>query len=252
MINLREFIIEDVRCFQGSHRADIRPITFLVGENSTGKTSFLGSYRALFQIMGAGITFPFPGMRDNPNFNLEPFHMGAFRDIVRHRRGQFNKPDTFILGCSISDGNKKYDMLFTFVEEGSEPSISSLRFNFSPQSYLDIKFQSSKKGILKIPDHTIEFRVPLLSHLAFVSFLLRHSDVKDWTDLFNISEEDAKVLNEFIQKEFNTKSTKKNTQSRKNYPSMYPVLGLEESIAPLRSKPKRTYDPITESPTAYY
>ena len=40
----REFMLTDVRCFEGEQRARLRPITLLVGENSTGKTTFLGCY----------------------------------------------------------------------------------------------------------------------------------------------------------------------------------------------------------------
>ena len=38
----RELILQDVRCFQDEQRGRLRPITLLVGENSTGKTTFLG------------------------------------------------------------------------------------------------------------------------------------------------------------------------------------------------------------------
>jgi len=242
VIKLHEFIIENVRCFQGSHRANIRPITLLVGENSTGKTSFLGSYRALVRMMGMGRTFP----DINPNFNLEPFNMGAFRDIVRRDSRKSNRPDTFILGCNVSDGKKKYDILFTFIEEGSEPEASSLRFNFSSQSYLDIKLRSRGRGILKIPGHTIKFSrrlgFPFISYLEFINILLRFSDVKEWAERFQMSQKDVKALSKFIEKEFGTKSIREDNS--------YSKLGIEKSIAPLRSKPRRTYDPITESPTS--
>ena len=42
-----EFVIGNVRCFKGEQRVPIRPITLLVGENSTGKTTFLETYQAL-------------------------------------------------------------------------------------------------------------------------------------------------------------------------------------------------------------
>ena len=45
----RELTLCDVRCFQDAQRGNLRPITLLVGENSTGKTTFLGCYRVLHQ-----------------------------------------------------------------------------------------------------------------------------------------------------------------------------------------------------------
>ena len=38
-------ILEDFRCFAGRNEVPIRPLTLLVGENSTGKTSFLAAAR---------------------------------------------------------------------------------------------------------------------------------------------------------------------------------------------------------------
>ena len=47
----RELILQDVRCFKGTQRGRLRPVTLLVGENSTGKTTFLGCYRVLHQVL---------------------------------------------------------------------------------------------------------------------------------------------------------------------------------------------------------
>ena len=49
----RELILQDVRCFQDEQRGRLRPITLLVGENSTGKTTFLGCYSVLHRMFGA-------------------------------------------------------------------------------------------------------------------------------------------------------------------------------------------------------
>ena len=39
--------LENVRCFAGAQTGQIRRVTLLVGENSTGKSTFLDCYRAL-------------------------------------------------------------------------------------------------------------------------------------------------------------------------------------------------------------
>ena len=36
-----ELILGDIRCFAGKHTIAIRPLTILVGENSSGKSTFL-------------------------------------------------------------------------------------------------------------------------------------------------------------------------------------------------------------------
>ncbi len=62
-------ILEDFRCFAGRHEIPIRPLTLLVGENSTGKTSFLAAVRAAYD-------------RDQPDFNGPPFQFGSYSQIA--------------------------------------------------------------------------------------------------------------------------------------------------------------------------
>ena len=40
-MNITQFSIEEVRCFAERQNFEIRPLAFLVGENSTGKTTAL-------------------------------------------------------------------------------------------------------------------------------------------------------------------------------------------------------------------
>ena len=258
MSELREFIIKDVRCFEGEKRADIRPITLLVGENSTGKTSFLGSYRVLHRAMSKMNSLG-RGIADVLDFNLEPFQMGAFRDIVRSKRGKSDSKDEFVLGFSVVNKEKKHDILLSFVEKGSaEPTVASLRFNFSKNSYFDIKIQEDNKTILETPDRNIEVQQSGLlgnySLFGIAGILFQSLDSKTFlAAILKISKKDAESLIQFLCKEFGVQhdSTKGRKESREGLRAVeiYPRLGPEKSIAPLRSKPKRTYDPITEFPT---
>ena len=43
-MSITQFTMEDVRCFAERQTLEIRPLTFLVGENSTGKTTALGMF----------------------------------------------------------------------------------------------------------------------------------------------------------------------------------------------------------------
>ena len=47
---MNEISIENFRCFHEKQTARLAPLTLLVGENSTGKTSFLAMVRALWEI----------------------------------------------------------------------------------------------------------------------------------------------------------------------------------------------------------
>ena len=111
-----ELILQDVRCFAGEQRARVRPITLLVGENGTGKTTFLGCYRALHRMLSG---------TEQPDFNDEPFAMGGFRDIARSRRGRPGRLEEFKLGFTLErKGDER--LMATFREKGSRPVVASL------------------------------------------------------------------------------------------------------------------------------
>ena len=42
--------LKNFRCFRGEQTARLAPLTLLVGENSTGKTSFMAMIRALWDV----------------------------------------------------------------------------------------------------------------------------------------------------------------------------------------------------------
>ena len=65
--------VENFRCFSVKQDVPIAPLTFLVGENSTGKTSFLGISQVLWDM----------AIRQHPPvFNKPPFDLGGFDEIV--------------------------------------------------------------------------------------------------------------------------------------------------------------------------
>src|ERR1700730_3667914 len=83
--------IRNFRCFQDIPLVDIRPITLLVGENSTGKTSFLSALRFAHELFQRGT---------NPSFNKEPYSLGSFKDIAHYRRGR-GRADEFSFELSV-------------------------------------------------------------------------------------------------------------------------------------------------------
>lgn len=154
-----EFLLQDVRCFDGTQRARLRPITLLVGENSTGKTTFLGCYRALHRLLSER---RFSG--DRLDFNQEPFSMGSFRDIVRSRRGRDGRIDEFKLGLTVAPPKgmdaPPYPVSVTFSEQGSQPLVSSVFLQFSSDSFLEMRRRDADRLILKIPGAETEVDFP--------------------------------------------------------------------------------------------
>ena len=77
MAGITELTLRDVRCFDGVQSARLGRITLLVGDNSTGKSTFLGCYKAF-----ATLTAMWE-LEDRNYFDVPPFRMGAFDTIVR-------------------------------------------------------------------------------------------------------------------------------------------------------------------------
>ncbi len=77
--------LSDVRCFSGEQSVRLAKITLLVGENSAGKTTFLGCLNALGQLAGLH------DLEDGVNwFDKKPFFMGPFRNIARQGATSFH------------------------------------------------------------------------------------------------------------------------------------------------------------------
>lgn len=109
--------LKNFRCFEDSGRVKIAPITILVGENSTGKTSFLSAYR--------GVLDYFHGI-DAFNFNKDPFELGSFDQIIHYRGG----------------GHKKKSHFSIEIEKPVRSTALRKRFGVSDiQVHLELNFQ---------------------------------------------------------------------------------------------------------------
>ena len=229
-------LLQDVRCFEGEQYGRLRPITLLVGENSTGKTTFLGCYATLHRMFSGRTVFS-----ATPDFNEEPFAMGAFRDIVRSRRGPSGRINEFKLGFALEPHRHSYDHLTaTFREQGSQPTISSLRFRFGDDSaFLELQRTEDNGTAFESIEGTIaKVNVPI-DQAAF----LLDPIIKDSPDVSSAALSRFPPIKPVIQKL---------RQRRPGIPrSTFALPRLAEltPVAPLRSKPKRTYDPVRETTT---
>ena len=237
----KELILRDVRCFHGEQRGALRPVTLLVGENSTGKTTFLGSYRVLHQV------FSQPFIDHGLDFNEEPFPMGSFRDIVRSRRGPGGRIDEFELGLAVEParrGTPPYTLRAAFRERGSQPVVSSLRFDFDSDSFLEL--QRSRSGTaFRIPNRTVEASVPFGQALFLMDFLTDVVDPERLSREFSDLQPVADYLGGLSPRQEAAAGGRRRVRSTLNI--WRPRLPALIPIAPLRSKPRRTYDPIRET-----
>ena len=100
--------LKDVRCFAGEQRAELSRVTLLVGENSAGKSTFLGCLSALGHLSGL------VKLKDDVNcFNQAPFSMGSFENLAR------SGSPSFRVGIRL-DGNdlRRFDLEFVADPDG--------------------------------------------------------------------------------------------------------------------------------------
>src|SRR5271166_3262785 len=136
MINV-QFL--NFRCFTRSAPVEIRPITLLIGENSTGKTSFLAGLRFIFE--------GFSGGTQNI-FNKEPFFLGGFEEIA-HRRGTRRPAEQFEM--TVNNPEDKTSHHFTFTKGAPQPELATYKFGWSDNDSLSLSLSSDK------PTVTFEF-----------------------------------------------------------------------------------------------
>ena len=103
MAEITELRLRDIRCFDGEQSANLSRITLLVGENNSGKSTFLGCYKAFSTLAN------FYDLDDKNYFDDVPFHMGSFNNIVRSDKADFS------LGGSFKN-HSHTSAEFTFLE----------------------------------------------------------------------------------------------------------------------------------------
>ncbi len=121
-IRMKRITVKDYRCFGGSQSVRLAPITLLVGENSSGKTSLLAMIRALWDS-----TFtPFPGA---PDFKEHPFDLGSFDEML-HRGSPAQRFEAgFDFEYSANGEADIYKVKVDFVPQWGPPVIGRRRIS---------------------------------------------------------------------------------------------------------------------------
>ncbi len=113
------------------------PLTLLVGENSTGKTSFLAILRALWDVAVFEVV---------PDFRREPYDLGAFSEIVYNDSSRGEQPDSFQAGFRDSTGEVSFSFTFRDVDGVIFPvsryvTVAGAWFEFGAQPGREGEFQ---------------------------------------------------------------------------------------------------------------
>ena len=250
MNEFNELTLENFRCFCDEQSGRLRPITLLIGENSTGKSSFMASYVIMDQC------FKGPTINDEPDFNLEPFVLGSFEDIAHNFRGHGEDSGEFKIGFS-TESNKRnniYHVNVTFRKNYASPYINKIVHNFGSNGYVEFERTSSGTKI-NTSGQSVVLDWSLPSIHSFINFAAGEISVGPSSKYRS-----ERAIESFASHlvDDNKKSLMETTQilthlvqvfsQRRYLASLIPRLWEVVAIAPIRSRPKRTYDPISELP----
>ena len=253
-----QITLENFRCFREKQTARLAPLTLLVGENSTGKTSFMAMIRALWDVAGRERV---------PDFKEEPYDLGSFDEIAHHRVG--SRAETFTAGFGVTRKEGfplPYGFEVTFEKIGTVP-VPVKRHLASEDVWVEDRLKEdgswqlrigTPKGIwedgagtylrTRVPEDRTRVPEDYDRLYPFYMLLRRFRIIREnveedskptaLRDAVELTDNDWKLLTRIVT------STR---HFHYGYERLY-------ASAPVRSKPRRTYDPArpTRDPEGDY
>ena len=221
-MRITQFTMEGVRCFAERQTLEIRPLTFLVGENSTGKTTALGCFHVLANYLRG----------DGVDFNSYPYSMGTFKDIVRNSK---KKEKNFKLEFTSKYNNKDIEITVEFVEKkaGIEPVVNSIIMKLVDGKII-VRSEEAMGRELRLDSFDEEQNRYII---ACDTDRLNEYSLYFFFPPFRVESE-----REIIFKKYFEEKIKKFEGSPWDIFRDLSVF----STSPIRSRPKRTYDPTRE------
>ncbi|MDD9824622.1 MAG: AAA family ATPase [Gammaproteobacteria bacterium] len=243
---MNKIILENFRCFREKQDVRLAPLTLLVGDNSTGKTSFLALIRALCDVAFREIV---------PDFKEEPYDLGSFDEIAHHRGAKGSRADSFEAGFELASKNGAFDFVVTFQqgktapvvvkrhlsheamwveEDNSKKDKSILRFSVSSEQPKELKFTGPRHRVTVDDLEEQDRLAPLGWQFRRLIWAFEENPSKSKSLSKEITQEEAEKIRDIL----------------KNFERFDSVYSRHRpyASAPVRSKPRRTYDPMRITP----
>ena len=222
----REITLQDFRCFHGRQTVPLAPLTLLVGENSTGKTSFLAAVRAVWDAAHWVV---------EPDFRQPPYDLGAFPEIVYSRGGRANGADSFSIGFRELDHqeDRLLDFEVTFESRDAAPVPATIAWRHGAVSVEHHRTKGEPSPyVFKSPNGSFEVD-------TFVNQQLYDA----------VADDDLESLSAYLKPSAERQGYKLSSEDLDKISVllwMFITFQRPESLfasAPIHPAPRRTYDP---------
>jgi hypothetical protein len=238
------------RCFDAIDRIELAPLTILVGENSTGKSSFLAMLRYLIESAFGG---------GSASFNKEPFFLGSFEQIAFNPGGQAGRSETtfFELIKRINPKTATERLSNVFDPHFKVPTEIKYEINLrNIASQAQLSAAKIELGSSSIEADFITSRAKIRSgRNEFESALAKQSEDLAGSDFQrSLQSLPFNIYTSFApQKEKNAKfeAVRNGLFEAINFLG-YVTHAERHSVyasAPVRTEPRRTYNPVDQTPT---
>ncbi len=233
-------LIEGVRCFATRQEVPLRPITVLVGENSTGKSTFLALTRIAWNLGQGQLQI---------DFNEEPFLLGAFDQVASAPSSKRARPKAFHLGFAAS-GSSRRGGRAQEVSVGATLSRRSLEPHVSSWSLQSSGLTCSVELPILAAKNTEVFLSSAGEHHRFlapesVSRLLERGNIFALLNPFLI----YLAAQDSSKTEVDSKAYRQVVSRAEEFLVGFRGIGSPRPVAfaPIRTHPLRTYDPLRET-----
>lgn len=213
----------------------MKPITILVGENSSGKSSFL----ALVNVMLGENGFPF-----STNFNSQPFELGSYDSIASIKGPQKGgKSKSFLIGYKVSNAKgifKDWNIELEFREKNGQPTPIRLQVE-ADEFQLSIDVDANPNSLGTFTDKSTS----KTWHLD-----TKNSERQNVTEPLISPTYLHRVYNQYYLRDLTSKKPHQKAPFDQVFKLME-MISIPSGLAPramalaaIRSKPQRTYDPL--------
>ena len=219
--------LENVRGFEGKHELHVKPVTLVVGENSSGKTTLLAALAAVLQ----------PDFPTVDVLNRAPFELGSFDTIATYRGGAYGRASKFSIGWD-TEAADKHLIRAEFGSNHGVPRVSRVEVQANNQTLVGspvsgewkVTYPNDKAGIASLAFTTDSSEAAQFTFNDVVRLYMAATRAHKRGN----EEVNARRSDEAMQALFNLTTASSRLRPRVT------------ALAPLRTRPRRTYDELIE------